>query len=90
MLFDALVTIGVALVTADNNSALDRSGRPSALGRLLGPVFDALMLLAVLAFSALAVMVIAVAAPLALAVSAIVGVLAPAPDRKRWREAQAA
>jgi hypothetical protein len=68
------------LVTADEELAAMTGARPSGLLRLLRAASDALMLFAVLAFSAVAIIAIAVAAPLALAVSAAIGALAPAKD----------
>lgn len=63
--------------------------RPNA-AQVVGAVADALILMAVLVFSALAIVVIALGAPLILGISAMTGAFAPKRAHGRWREAHAA
>jgi hypothetical protein len=73
---------------------LEKAG--AAEGKLRGSagwtasaLWDALVFLAVLLFSAFAIIFIAVAAPLAITVSAIAGAFSPAGRPRRWRDAHA-
>lgn len=59
------------------------------LGRWLGAIADAVILVFVLLFSALAITLIALGAPIVLGVSAIAGAFGTKRARGRWREAHA-
>lgn len=72
------------MVTKSGNDRLKGAHKERA-GHFLGAAADAVILVAVLCFSAVAIVALALAAPVALAVSAIAGLFVT----KRGREAHA-
>lgn len=77
------------MTTAVSSETRSHKARPNA-ARAIGAVADAVVLIAVLVFSALAIVVIALGAPLVLGISAFAGAFAPKRVHGRWREAHAA